>query len=254
MRFLPATCLALASLSPQPSLGEAKLPVVVELFTSQGCSSCPPADAMLRDLARMDGVIALSLHVDYWDYIGWPDSFASPAHSSRQEAYARDAGERMVYTPQVIVGGQDRLIGGDAVAVMERINAHADLRTPVALSLDFERGRLRVEAPALTLQRPLLVQVVRYIPEDEVVITGGENAGLTVAYGNIVTSWETVGAWTGEEGLDLDLPLEGTEPVAVILQEAGPGAVRAAATLDPETGRADVAPKASETAEATPAR
>ena len=233
MRFLPATCLALASLSPQPSLGEAKLPVVVELFTSQGCSSCPPADAMLRDLARMDGVIALSLHVDYWDYIGWPDSFASPVHSARQEAYAKDAGERMVYTPQVIVGGQDRLIGGDAISVMERINAHADLRTPVDLRLRRDGDRVLIEASALPLPHPLEVQVVRYVPEDEVVITGGENAGLVMSYTNIVTSWETLGAWTGEAALDLDVPLVGTEPLVVLLQEPGPSRIRAAAMIDP---------------------
>ncbi len=233
MKFLPATCLALSALLPSLSAAEAKLPIVVELFTSQGCSSCPPADAMLHDLARMDGVIALSLHVDYWDYIGWPDSFASPDHSARQEAYAREAGERMVYTPQIIVGGQDRVVGGDAIALMERLHAHADATTPVDLSLRRNGDTLLIEAPAQALPHPLEVQVVRYVPEDEVVITGGENAGLTMSYSNIVTSWETVGSWTGAEPLRLDLPLEGTEPVAVLLQEPGPGRIRAAAELDP---------------------
>lgn len=233
MRLISATCLALSALSPNLSQAEAKLPIVVELFTSQGCSSCPPADAMLHDLSRMDGVIALALHVDYWDYIGWPDSFASPHHTARQEAYARANGERMVYTPQIIVGGQDRVVGGDAMAVMERLHAHADATTPVELSLRQDGDRLVIEAPALPLPRPLDVQVVRYVPEDEVVITGGENAGLTMAYSNIVTSWDKVGAWTGAEPLDLSLPLEGTEPVVVLLQEAGPGRIRAAATLDP---------------------
>jgi hypothetical protein len=233
MKLLPATCLALAALSPNPLPAESKLPIVVELFTSQGCSSCPPADAMLHDLARMDGVIALSLHVDYWDYIGWPDSFASPHHSARQEAYARAAGERMVYTPQIIVGGQDRVIGGDAIKVMETLHAHADATTPVDLTVRQDGDRVLIEAPALPLPRPLEVQLVRYVPEDEVVITGGENAGLTMAYSNIVTSWETAGDWTGAEALKLELPLEGTEPVVVLLQEPGPGRIRAAATLDP---------------------
>ncbi len=231
MRLLPAIGLALAAMAPNGSPAESSLPVVIELFTSQGCSSCPPADKMLGDLARMDGVIALSLHVDYWDYIGWPDSFASPAHSARQEAYARAAGERMVYTPQMIVGGQNRVLGGDAAAVMEQLHAHADATTPVDLSVSREGATLVIEAPALPLPLPLVVHVVRYQPEDEVVITGGENAGLTVSYSNIVTSWEVAGQWTGADRLSLRVHAEGSEPVVVLLQEPGPGRIRAAAEI-----------------------
>src|SRR6056297_1329329 len=82
-------------------------PVVVELFTSQGCSSCPPADAMLGELAERDDVIPLALHVDYWDYIGWADIFADPAYTRRQKGYAHATGQRMVYTPQMVIDGQD---------------------------------------------------------------------------------------------------------------------------------------------------
>ena len=224
--------MALTALSPSQSAAESPLPIVVELYTSQGCSSCPPADKMLSDLARMDGVIALSLHVDYWDYIGWPDSFASPAYSARQEAYARSVGERMVYTPQIIVGGEDRIVGGDAISVMERLHAHADATTPVELKVARDGDSLLVEAPAVSLPHPLEVQIVRYVPSDEVVITGGENAGLTVSYSNIVSSWETVGAWTGADDLKLHLPLSGSEPVVVILQEPGPGRIRGAAKIE----------------------
>lgn len=230
MPSLPAAGLILLALAA-PAQAESELPVVVELYTSQGCSSCPTADAMLADLAGMDGVIALALHVDYWDYIGWPDSFASPLHSARQEAYARMAGERMVYTPQIIVGGQDRVIGGDAMAVLEKLHAHADATTPVDLSIARDGDRLRVTAPPLTLSRPLEIQLVRYLPHEEVAIAGGENAGKTMDYHNIVTSWEVVGAWTGTDALDLEVPLEGEGRVAVLLQEPGPGAIRAAALL-----------------------
>ncbi|NAZ35557.1 thioredoxin family protein [Rubellimicrobium sp. CFH 75288] len=233
MRLLPAMGLAaLSSFAPPPAGADSPLPVVVELFTSQGCSSCPPADAMMAELAKMDGIIALSLHVDYWDYIGWPDSFASPAFSARQEAYARAAGERMVYTPQIIVGGTDRLVGGDAVAVMERLHAHGGRTTPVALHLSREGGRLRIEAEAREAVPPLVVHVVRYDPHEEVEITGGENAGLTVAYSNIVTAWERVGEWDGRAPLSLEVPLDGEGPVAVLLQEPGPGRIRAAALLE----------------------
>jgi hypothetical protein len=233
MRFLMATCFALATMTPSLSRAEEKLPVVVELFTSQGCSSCPPADAMLADLAGMDGVIALALHVDYWDYIGWPDSFASPVHTARQEAYARAAGERMVYTPQIIMNGQDRIVGGDAMAVLERLHAHADATTPVDLEVWREGDQLRIEAPAMTLAAPLQVQFVRYLPKDDVIITGGENAGLAMSYSNIVSSWETVGSWDGTAPLSLTVEAKGSEPAVILLQEPGPGAIRAAVKVDP---------------------
>ncbi len=232
MRLVPAIGLALVALAPGGAPAESALPIVVELFTSQGCSSCPPADAMLGDLARMDGVIALSLHVDYWDYIGWPDSFASPLHSARQEAYARASGERMVYTPQIIVGGQDRVLGGDPLAVMEQLHAHGGATTPIELSVRREGGDLVIEAPALPLPRPLDVHVVRYLPKDEVAITGGENAGLTVSYSNIVTAWDVAGQWTGADGLSLRVPAGGSEPAVILLQEPGPGRIRAAAEVD----------------------
>ena len=224
--------LALAALTPGLSTAESRLPIVVELFTSQGCSSCPPADSMLADLARRDGVIALALHVDYWDYIGWPDTFASAAHTARQEAYARAAGERMVYTPQIIVNGEDRVVGGDTFAVMESLQAHADRTTPVDLHVARDGDELRIEAEPLHLAQPLHVMLVRYIPKDEVVITGGENAGLTMAYHNIVTSWEDLGPWDGKEPLSITRKIDGTQPVVVLLQEPGPGPIRAAAKLD----------------------
>jgi hypothetical protein len=220
-------------MTPGPSLAERPLPVVVELFTSQGCSSCPPADEMLADLAQMDGVIALALHVDYWDYIGWPDSFASPVHTARQEAYARHAGERMVYTPQIIMNGEDRVVGGDAMAVLEHLHARADATTPVALTVRREGDRLRIEAPAMALDAPLEVHVVRYQPRNEVAITGGENAGLTMSYANIVSSWDSVGIWDGAAPLSLSVEAKGSEPTVILLQEPGPGAIRAAAQLDP---------------------
>lgn len=231
MRMISATALAIAALCPTAAPAEAPLPIVVELFTSQGCSSCPPADAMLAELARMDGVIALALHVDYWDYIGWPDSFASPVHTARQEAYARAAGERMVYTPQIVVGGQDRVVGGDAMAVMENLHAHMGATTPIDLTVRRDGDKLEIEAPAQSQPRTLDIHLVRFRPWEEVEITGGENAGLTMSYANIVTSWEVVGQWTGSEPLELSLPLTGGEPVVVLLQEPGPGRIRAAAQI-----------------------
>jgi len=230
MRTLLAISLSAAAVT-SPVLAE-KLPVVVELFTSQGCSSCPPADAMMGELAQMDGVIALSLHVDYWDYIGWPDSFASPDNTARQEAYARAVGERMVYTPQMVMNGQERVIGGDAMAVMEGLHAHADGTTPVALTLTREGDTLRIEARleagADVAMPPLTVHLVRYAPSRTVAIEQGENAGLTVEYRNVVTDWQVVGTWSGEGELSMSAAAPGDEPLVVLLQEDGPGRIMAA--------------------------
>jgi hypothetical protein len=207
-------------------------PVVVELFTSQGCSSCPPADAMLGELAQMPGVIALALHVDYWDYIGWTDTFGHAAFTARQQDYARAAGERTVYTPQFIVGGVDPVVGADAMEVMDHLRRHAGGTTGVTLEIAREGGVLRIAgmtaAPAL---RPMSVQVVRYLPAATVEIGMGENAGRQVDYANIVTSWEQVAQWGGVEPLVMEWPIAGDEPVVVIVQEPGPGRIVAAAEL-----------------------
>ena len=115
-------------------------PVVVELFTSQGCSSCPPADAMLHKLAERDDVIALALHVDYWDYIGWKDEFAVPAYTKRQRGYARTNGRRMIYTPQMVINGQDDVIGAKPMDVSDLIQKHHEVADKVALEIEIRFG------------------------------------------------------------------------------------------------------------------
>jgi hypothetical protein len=208
-------------------------PVVVELFTSQGCSTCPPADAMLAELAHMPGVIALGLHVDYWDYIGWTDTFGHAAYTARQQAYARAARARGVYTPQFIVGGSDAVVGADAIEVMALLRHHAAAETGVDVDIDRTGNTLhitaRAEAPAAL---PMLVQVVRYRPAETVDIGGGENAGHEIAYANIVTSMQRVAEWRGTEPLTLRMEIAGPEPVVVIVQQAGPGPIMAAARAD----------------------
>ena len=208
------------------------LPVVVELYTSQGCSSCPPADALLHELAGMKNVIPLALHVDYWDYIGWPDGFAKAAHTERQEAYARSIGERMIYTPQMIFNGTDRVIGGDTMAVMDQLQAHAGATTPVELHVSRDGDRVSIAARSDVALPPMTVQLVRYSPLETVSIESGENEGQTLDYTNIVTDWQVVGEWTGQEPLALDVDAPAGEPLVVILQEHGPGRIRAARRLD----------------------
>ncbi|SLN54962.1 DUF1223 domain-containing protein [Roseisalinus antarcticus] len=205
--------------------------VVVELFTSQGCSSCPPADAMLRDLAQRDDVIALALHVDYWDYIGWADIFASPAFTERQKAYARAAGERMVYTPQMIIGGVDPVVGTRPMQVADLLRAHSEVARSVSLGLRATGDEVEITAEGEGDWADCIVQLVRYLPERTVEIDRGENAGRTLVYANVVTSWEVVGEWDGQGTFSLTVP-RGDQPLAVIVQREGHGAILAAAALD----------------------
>ncbi|MCW1919296.1 DUF1223 domain-containing protein [Rhodobacter sp. KR11] len=201
---------------------------VVELYTSQGCSSCPPADEYLRDLAQRPGVIALSLHVDYWDYIGWTDSFGQARFTDRQKAYARAEGSRTIYTPQMIVGGQSRIEGVNPEAVDRALT---DQPAPaLQLRLDRQGDRLTVTAdPLAQAAGPLRVQLVRYIPRTQVMIEAGENAGRLVDYTNVVTSWSLMGEWDGKTPLALTAEVTGPEAVVVILQVEGPGQILAAA-------------------------
>jgi hypothetical protein len=222
---------ALAAGLALPALAEG--PVVVELFTSQGCSSCPPADDFLAELAADPAVIALALHVDYWDYIGWKDSFAHAAFTERQKTYARAIGSRTIYTPQMIVGGLDRVEGNDPTAVRALIRAHQAVDHGVTLTLTRKDGLLRIEAASTRpLPRGADVVLVRLLPEQTVDIGDGENAGHTVTYHNIVTDWTTVFAWPGTGPLSVEVPLLGEDPAVVLLQEPGPQAVLAAARVD----------------------
>ncbi len=207
-------------------------PVVVELYTSQGCSSCPPADALFAELADEPGVMPLALHVDYWDYIGWADAFANPGFTLRQKAYAKAAGERMIYTPQMIVGGVERVVGHEPEAVAAAIARAAKVPSPVRLSVTRVGGQVLIRAEAdPPLDAPAMVQFVGYRPGAMVEITHGENAGLSVEYRNIVTSWDRLGDWSGQAPLEL-AATAGEGPGVVIVQRQGPAEILAAARVD----------------------
>lgn len=216
-----------------PLFAQSSEGVVVELYTSQGCSSCPPADELLAELAQADNVIALSLHVDYWDYIGWQDNFAQAKFTERQKNYARAVGSRMIYTPQMIIGGSDRVEGNTPDAVVKAIGKHLAWQSPVTLRVVRAGDQLRIAAEAdPPLPKGAVVQVVRYMPEATVEIERGENAGRIVTYRNIVTSWEPVADWAGQAPLAMDAPAPGDEPAVVILQEPGFAQILAAARVD----------------------
>ena len=200
-------------------------PVVVELFTSQGCSSCPPADKILAEIANRDDIIALALHVDYWDYIGWKDSFANPAFTERQRAYAHAAGARSIYTPQMIVGGRDHGVGTKPMKLAEFINVHAEAPDAVSVELSRAGDRVTIEARATAaVSSGMVVQLVTYTPTATVEIKRGENAGRTLAYHNIVRDWIEVGKWDGRGTFRAEARVPGGMPVAVLVQarDAGP--------------------------------
>lgn len=235
---------------PMDSFSAPDAPVVIELFTSQGCSSCPPADAMLTRLAQQPGILPLSFHVDYWDYLGWADSFAKPQFGERQSAYARASGERSVYTPQMIVNGEDTAVAPGPAQLMALVDASRI--QPAVISLRHERtpaGEAIEVTPLSDLAHPVDVLMVSYAPEREVRVEGGENRGRTVRYTNVVLAIEQVADWEGRlplrltvharnPGDDPDAPAHARDVRHVLLiqtalgKEQLPGAILAAVQLD----------------------
>lgn len=204
-----------AALLAGPAQAEDR-PVVVELFTSQGCSSCPPAEALLLDLAERPDVLALAFHVDYWDRLGWPDPFSSPEATARQRDYAAWLGESQVYTPQVVVDGSTGMVGSRRAEVLAAIAAAAaDPGAPIPVSLGRAGGILSVNIGAGEgAGRALLVG---FDPRAETAIPRGENAGRTILQANVVRSVEVIAEWDGR-ALALDRLLPPGRSVALILQ------------------------------------
>ncbi|TNF64859.1 MAG: DUF1223 domain-containing protein [Rhodobacteraceae bacterium] len=233
MKSLIAIASALWIAAAVPALSQTN-PVVVELFTSQGCSSCPPADEMLRELATREDVIALALHVDYWDYIGWKDSFALPGNTERQKAYAMQGGRNSVYTPQMIVNGTDDVVGPRAMELAKYIAAHAALPDRVRLQARRDGDRVLIGATLLPGAEPrgMVVQLVHFTPEQSVDITRGENAGRKLTYTNVVEDWIILGEWDGRAPLEMNVAAGADLPGAVLIQYQNAGAIVAAARVD----------------------
>jgi hypothetical protein len=231
MRHIVSAACGLWLAAAAPVLAEEV--VVIELYTSQGCSSCPPADEFVAMLAANPRVLPLALHVDYWDYIGWADKFAQGKFTTRQRAYARAIGSRTIYTPQLIIGGLDRIEGFAPEETADQLRKHLALAPTVQLSLMRSGDTLSIKATAdQKLDGPVKVQLVRYQPEETVKIERGENAGKVITYHNIVTSWEGLGSWSGAGPMEISVPYTGTEPGVVIVQSEGPAAILAASRVE----------------------
>lgn len=177
-----------------PSVAEG--PVVVELFTSQGCSSCPPADKVFSKIVDRDDVIAIALHVDYWDYLGWKDEFADPSFTKRQRSYARAKGSRTVYTPQMIVGGRDHIVGTRPMELADLVQQHKSVPNPVKVTLQRDGDRVRIAASG-DVGAGAVVHILTYTPKATVNIRRGENAGRTLDYHNTVNKIVELASWNG---------------------------------------------------------
>lgn len=214
---------------------EADGPVVVELFTSQGCSSCPRADALLLELAEREDVLPLALHVEYWDYIGWKDTLADPANTLRQKGYARAAGRDMIYTPQMIVMGQEDVVGARAMKLAELIMHHMQAPATVVLAVQREGERLSVDLrpAAAPVDGPIEIHLIRYAPLRHVEISRGENAGRSLDYANVVEGWQVLGQWDGQGPVSFtaNVAPEEDHKDAVVVQRAGFGPILAAARV-----------------------
>ena len=215
-----------------PAVGASQdQPVVVELFTSQGCSYCPPADAYLNELANQPNVIALAWHVDYWDYIGWKDSFANPAFTERQRAYAHAQKQRMIYTPQLIINGVENMMGKIYDEVSASIRKVTVQKAVMKLSSSRAGAAYTVTLSASHRHGTYDVQLVRVSPINIVKILGGENAGKTVTYVNVVTDLRSLGSWDGQSKVTFKTGDLVRGKYTILVQHQGHGKIVAAAWL-----------------------
>lgn len=237
----PATQPALApdkpALTPILSL-TTPTPVVLELFTAEGCTSCLPADANVGDWAGRRSVLVLSYHVDYWDYIGWRDRKADPAFGQRQQGYMTALGRNMLYTPQLIIGGSDDELGTDhdRLAMALADSRHVARMTPLQVQRD-PKGNLFLDLPTALLDKPAILWLVTYRRQVQTDILAGENAGRHLTSIDVVRSVQQLGQWSGDAArlpITVNLQAGGdlqADAFAIIANEGGYGPVVAATAI-----------------------
>jgi hypothetical protein len=210
-------------------------PVVVELFTSQGCNSCPPAEAYLGELAKRKDILPLAFHVDYWDYIGWKDPFGAQEFTDRQEQYSRSLGLNMVYTPQMVIDGAHDAVGSDQAAVSSAIaKAAAEPKLKLAVLRDASGG-YKVDIPAGDAGgKTATVWLALFDHAHQTDVQRGENAGQKLIEFNVVREWHKIGQWDGqatEIALNLTPESDEYDACAVLVQLGGNGPIRGAASF-----------------------
>jgi hypothetical protein len=225
--FLSFLCAAIASFAMLVAKAE---PVVVELFTSQGCSSCPPADALLEEIARKPNIVALAYHVDYWDDLGWKDPFAIPEATQRQRGYVKRLSKSGAFTPHAVVSGDTSFVGSNRADMQEALAADRDT---LAIELTQVGGNVSINLPE-RWNETMDVNVISYLAEATTKVGRGENARRSLREINIVRSFKRLGKWDGKPQR-MDVPLDSlpkdATAVAVLLQRPAQGAIAGAATL-----------------------
>jgi hypothetical protein len=216
---------SILSVGFMPAAGAETRPVVFELFTSEGCSSCPPAEVIVNELAQRPNVLPLSFHVDYWDGLGWRDRFSLASATARQRVYARTLRRSSVYTPQAVIDGSRDIVGSQRAAVMEAISGH---REGVATSVSASDGTIQIHVGAGSDAATADVLLVGYLRQATTSIGRGENSGRTLKESNIVVWLHELGRWNGKPcEFDVSvssLPANVTD-IAVLVQSAGQGAI-----------------------------
>lgn len=235
---LAATAIAEGAAAAGDDKKASRIVNVIELYTSQGCSSCPPADALIKSYANQPGILALSLPVDYWDYLGWKDTLGSPKHSERQRNYARARGDGQVYTPQVVINGLAHAVGSSKSAIDAALMLTKDELAASRVPLKFwmDGGSLIIETGAAAPNSSFkdgVVWLAVIQPSADVEIRRGENSGRKVTYTNVVRELTPVGTWTGQP---MRIQLARTavmrkelERVAVLIQSGKAGPIIGAA-------------------------
>lgn len=219
--------MAPALMAPQATAQNAERLTVVELFTSQGCSSCPPADAVLKSLRDRPGILPLSWPVDYWDRLGWEDTFAHPHNAMRQAAYNKRLGRGGVFTPQMIFDGRHQSVGSRQQEVRKAVEtARAETRMLVTPTVVVDGDAVTIILPETDLAGVVSVSSVWYLSDAMVEIGDGENRGRTLHYTNVVRGSDMLEDWNGEPRT-INLPLSqagalGADHFALLLHEGYP--------------------------------
>jgi hypothetical protein len=230
-RLVVASLLAFASGQGASAIAANPAPVVVELFTSQGCSSCPPAEELLVELSRDPSLVPLTLHVDYWDYLGWKDPYAKAAHTERQRNYSSYLGRNNVFTPQVMVDGAYSAVGsnkGEVRRAIEQARARIHARLTLAESATPNQLTLTVEPDKVQSDAPAAVLAFRFTRATSTPVKAGENRGETLKTVNSVTSITRLGEWTQKTAsFTVPAPASNSEGLAVLLQNEKTGQILA---------------------------
>ena len=230
MRFIKFFAVALSLYLPSAAFAQN---VVVELFTSQGCSSCPPADEILSELASEEGVIALGWHVDYWDYLGWKDEFSRSENTDRQRGYRDRWNLRSLYTPQAVIHGEAQTVGSSEQDIRMYVDQFQAEKPLLEINFNTSEAVAIISVSALASRLPAAdIFLARITPEATTSIRRGENAGRTISYVNVVEAMTWIANWNGKSDVTVRASIRGDSKYVVLVQAKDFGPVLGAEYLN----------------------